>query len=92
MGKLESHGASSKHSQVAPRKSNCIGLITNTVLWWTVLKNYIYSTTYKSEAYQNACLCAYDLNSSMVLDGTTEEGRLFQNAIVLEKKKIGTSL
>ena len=30
MGKFESHGASSKHSQVAPRTSNCIGLISNT--------------------------------------------------------------
>ena len=30
MGKFESHGASSKHSQVAPRTGNCIGLISNT--------------------------------------------------------------
>ena len=30
MGKFESHGASSNHSQVAPRTSDCIGLISNT--------------------------------------------------------------
>ena len=39
MGKFESHGASSKHSQVTPRTSNCIGLISNTAL---DINNYTY--------------------------------------------------
>ena len=48
MGKFKSHGASLKHSQVAPRTSNCIGLISNTetvIFVWGTGKDFVIQFT-----------------------------------------------